>query len=585
MDALKKAEQEKKEAAKRLKEAEEPSGNEPQELSLEVDERESNSFSEDETVAADSATEDSDKTQNIPVFKKEEIKSYGLSLSPAIDEIPVHDQTQEVESTSFTPNLTADLNHNNVELSLESDGDEEDLTLSETLSLSNDAEKDITTVQADATLQDKELYDQLISDSDTIASDTIASETLTGSGEEYFSATVSAEELARDIGTSSPTPVAAQTVFSASAQQPNNQVKQWGVFVLLCTLIVASLSFFIFNYTVPVERKMLSPMVAKDVEIQAEEPIEIIKIPESLVSLSDIETGTFSGDISKVIENGNKSASDEVVSDVDDTVATIGSNEEELVSESIGESNTEVTRKENEEIWYPSEDYSLSQENLIEEVAEKLPEKIEPDLKLIEISKSKSVDNRSSSLSKAYENYNAGNYKVAEINYREVLNTLPENRDALLGLAAIMTRKGDNQQAYTTYLNVLKLYPGDTFAEAALINFQSNGKHAQSESVLKSLVQKDPENSFLYYSLGRLYASQARWPEAQQSFFSAYSKAPRNPDYAYNLAISLEHIGQTKAAIDYYSSALDLVNESVASFDNATVLSRIRELTSLDQSH
>ena len=47
-----------------------------------------------------------------------------------------------------------------------------------------------------------------------------------------------------------------------------------------------------------------------------------------------------------------------------------------------------------------------------------------------------------------------------------------------------------------------------------------------------------------------------RWPDAQQAYFQAHQLQPDNPDYAFNLAVALEHIGQPKAALDFYRRAV-----------------------------
>ncbi len=182
-------------------------------------------------------------------------------------------------------------------------------------------------------------------------------------------------------------------------------------------------------------------------------------------------------------------------------------------------------------------------------------------------------------VNKAYEEYLAGDFDTAEKNYRIVLNNLPENRDALLGLAAISLQKGDVRQAYINYLEILRLYPEDSVAEAALINFNNNEDNSISESILKTFLHSEPDNSFLHYSLARLYAAQTRWPEAQQSFFDAHRIESSNADYAFNLAVSLEHIGQQQSAIDYYNVALDLADNSAVNFDSSVAISRINALS------
>src|SRR5690606_26018301 len=123
----------------------------------------------------------------------------------------------------------------------------------------------------------------------------------------------------------------------------------------------------------------------------------------------------------------------------------------------------------------------------------------------------------------------------------------PENRDALLGLAAIAWRKGNIQSAYEYYLKVLKLYPKDTVAATGIISLQDYADPLRSESTIKLMLREQPDMAFLHFALGNNYAAQSRWPEAQQAFFEAWRLQSDNPDYAYNLAVSLDQIGQARA--------------------------------------
>ena len=56
--------------------------------------------------------------------------------------------------------------------------------------------------------------------------------------------------------------------------------------------------------------------------------------------------------------------------------------------------------------------------------------------------------------------------------------------------------------------------------------------------------------------------AQGRWPDAQTAFFDAVSNEPTNADYAYNLAVSLDQLGQAGPAAAYYQRALDLATAS-----------------------
>ncbi len=58
---------------------------------------------------------------------------------------------------------------------------------------------------------------------------------------------------------------------------------------------------------------------------------------------------------------------------------------------------------------------------------------------------------------------------------------------------------------------------------------------------------RHPQSAALHFTLGNLYASQSRWGEAQAEYFECYRLDPSSADFAYNLAVSLDHLGQPQA--------------------------------------
>ena len=54
---------------------------------------------------------------------------------------------------------------------------------------------------------------------------------------------------------------------------------------------------------------------------------------------------------------------------------------------------------------------------------------------------------------------------------------------------------------------------------------------------------------------------------------------PENPDYAYNLAVSLDHLRQPQEAVEYYRRALKLGLQRSSSFNPATVQARIQQIS------
>jgi len=182
-------------------------------------------------------------------------------------------------------------------------------------------------------------------------------------------------------------------------------------------------------------------------------------------------------------------------------------------------------------------------------------------------------------LERGWQALQAGDLAAAKEEYLRVLRASPLDRDALLGLAAIDGRNQDFDSAEARYLRVLELDPRDPYAQAGIIALRGRTDPMQSESRLKNLLAQQPDSTVLQYALGNLYAVQARWPEAQSAYFKAFSADPENPDYVYNLAVSLDQLHQEKLALEYYRRALTLAGNRAVGFNSAQVEARIRELT------
>jgi len=180
-------------------------------------------------------------------------------------------------------------------------------------------------------------------------------------------------------------------------------------------------------------------------------------------------------------------------------------------------------------------------------------------------------------LSRGYTALQNGNNKTAKRSYQQALQQDKNNRDALLGLAALAIRSNNILQAQKYYQHILRNYPQDIHAQVGLIN--SFGNAPNNETQLKLLLRQAPKAAYIHFSLGNLYANQGRWSLAQQAYFDAMRYDNKNADYAYNLAISLDQINQPKAALTYYQKTLNLMKNKPISFDPKTVQKRIATLT------
>lgn len=579
MDALKKAEQEKKEAAKRLKEAQAQAGEEmgladkgqehlaqPSKDVSPVAKTEHTSNVEVpdrlHTTLSLEAIEPDDKTDE---SKIQDVKEQDLAIDEDVDDITLENQNIFVRELSIAkddeeivnlagskPEPEQDLDQTFVNMDI---GDQDTPPPSPKVALSFE-----DTVQSE---EANEFYDT-ISESKPVTS------------------VISAAELVKVIGggKDQPTPVAAQTVFTAIGTGREMERVKWVIFLVLCLVVAVSLSVIYYFKIVPINIDSSSPLVAKGIETDPT-TLPPVEIPEEI--LQGVVIGdTGNEELPAGAETGGSHTPGDTaaVEDINTEYENLTEQSDAVVAMQEPESDTVLSNVVPEDVAKLLPPKSGIETRLADE-HQGLPENIEVDPAIIKITRSKSRAENDEVINSAYLAYKNGNYRVAEDNYRKVLANSPENKDALLGIAAIQYIKGNFQEAYSLYYNVLKLYPHDNLARSSLISMHNGKNTEQSESAIKLMLQQEPESAFLYFTLGNIYASQSRWPDAQQAFFDAYRFESSNPDYAFNLAVSLDRIGQVNTALDYYNVALQLADTGTVNFNTATVLARINTLSSI----
>ncbi|HVS27354.1 MAG TPA: tetratricopeptide repeat protein [Burkholderiales bacterium] len=185
-------------------------------------------------------------------------------------------------------------------------------------------------------------------------------------------------------------------------------------------------------------------------------------------------------------------------------------------------------------------------------------------------------------LQDAYSALQQNRLETAQAAYQKFLTAEPNNVEALLGLASIAEQQKQPDQATQYYMKALQTDPKNATAQAALIGLVGRADPQASEARLKQLLAREP-SAFLYFTLGNLYAGQSQWPGAQDVYFRAHHLQSDNPDYAFNLAVSLEHLNQPKLALKFYQQALTLArNKGQAHFDLNLAQNRISRLSSLE---
>ena len=181
-------------------------------------------------------------------------------------------------------------------------------------------------------------------------------------------------------------------------------------------------------------------------------------------------------------------------------------------------------------------------------------------------------------LDQAYQAFNRGEIDLAVSNWQKVLASDPRNADALHGLAAVAQQRQQTGEAADYYLRALEADPKDALALSGLVSLRTPTDTQSTESRLKTLLAEQPDSPYLNFALGNLYARSTRWAEAQQAYFKSHSADPGNPDYLFNLAVSLDQLHQPNLAIQYYKQALAAVTQQPVGFDATQVATRLKIL-------
>lgn len=181
-----------------------------------------------------------------------------------------------------------------------------------------------------------------------------------------------------------------------------------------------------------------------------------------------------------------------------------------------------------------------------------------------------------SGVQRAYQALRAGQISHARTLYLEALAE-DTGVDALLGLAAIAANSGDSRQAAAYYREALLREPNNSAALAGIALLASSGDPQAAQKPLERMAEKT-DSASVRAALGNVYAGQGKWQAAQEAYFEAFRKEPDNANHAYNLAVSLDQLGERALALEYYRKALSLGARGGAVYDAVSIERRIADL-------
>lgn len=181
-------------------------------------------------------------------------------------------------------------------------------------------------------------------------------------------------------------------------------------------------------------------------------------------------------------------------------------------------------------------------------------------------------------LQQAHGALERGALTQARQDFTQVLQRDPHNLDARLGLAAIALHEDRSEEALQHYQAALVTHPRDPRALAGFLDLNGEQDPEGTESRLRTLLGEQPDAPALHFALGNLLAAQQRWSEAQTAYFQACSLDGSNPDYRFNLAVSLEQLRQPGPAAAYYRQALEAARRRPATFSPELARERLHML-------
>lgn len=185
---------------------------------------------------------------------------------------------------------------------------------------------------------------------------------------------------------------------------------------------------------------------------------------------------------------------------------------------------------------------------------------------------------------RGYGHLQRGELELARRDYEQSLLREPNNTETLLALAAIAAAQGRHADAQTLRQRAMIANPTDPATQAAMLGGVGSETDPQgTESRLRTLLAAQPESAPLNFALGNLLARQSRWREAQEAYFNAVAADGDNPDYFFNLAISLDQLRQSRLASQHYRLALEAAGRRPASFERGQVERRLAELQTVSQ--
>ncbi len=181
-------------------------------------------------------------------------------------------------------------------------------------------------------------------------------------------------------------------------------------------------------------------------------------------------------------------------------------------------------------------------------------------------------------LRQGYTAYSDGDYAAADSFYDQAMLLDPYNRDANLAVASVARQLGDFRRAENRYRHLLSLDGQDSAAFSGLLDVAAATGDQTIEHEMVVHIDNVEHPGRMHAALGNYYNAQRSWQLARDAWRDALTIDVSNPDYAFNLAVSLDHLQRHNSAIGYYQQALEHAATRTFHFDKTTTRDRLDSL-------
>ena len=161
-------------------------------------------------------------------------------------------------------------------------------------------------------------------------------------------------------------------------------------------------------------------------------------------------------------------------------------------------------------------------------------------------------------LQKAIQYHKSGQFQKAEHQYRRVLETDPNQPDALHLLGVVAYQTGNFDQAVHLIKKAIRKNPENPFYYNALgAVFNAQDQHAEALSSYQGALKLDPNYADAHYNIGNIHQKQEVLDQAISSYQRALEIDSNHVDAWYNMGNALKTQGKTEQAIESYQQVIE----------------------------